>query len=69
MKHFYQGGVGLRQFCDLSRFLWTFRGKIDTELLNKRLKEMGIISYKENASFWNAERAIRQLLDDMGVGK
>lgn len=44
LKHFYQGGVGVRQICDLSRFLWTYRKKLDVQLLEKRLQSMGIAS-------------------------
>lgn len=52
LKHFYQGGIGLRQICDLSRFLWTFRGEIDVRLLEKRLRKMGVISeWKAFAAF------------------
>lgn len=44
LKHFYQGGIGLRQICDLSRFLWTYNEKIDVRLLKNRLLSMGIMS-------------------------
>lgn len=44
LKHFYQGGIGLRQICDLSRFLWTYNEKIDVRLLKNRLLYMGIMS-------------------------
>lgn len=43
LKHFYQGGIGLRQLCDLSRFLWTYRDKLNPGLLESRLKKMGIM--------------------------
>lgn len=52
LKHFYQGGIGLRQICDLSRFLWTYNTKIDEKLLEKRLQSMGIMSeWKALAAF------------------
>lgn len=38
IKHFYKEGMSLRQICDWCRLLWTFRGKIDVTLLEKRLK-------------------------------
>lgn len=38
IKHFYKEGMTLRQVCDWCRLLWTFRGKIDADLLEKRLK-------------------------------
>ena len=44
LKHFYKGGVGLRQFCDLCRLLWTYRESIDRELLRERLCEMGLMT-------------------------
>ena len=39
MKHFYKGGIGLRQLCDLCRLLWTYRESIDRDLLIERLRE------------------------------
>lgn len=52
LKHFYQGGIGLRQLCDLSRFLWAYKGKLNDELLESRLKKMGIIAeWKAFAAF------------------
>ena len=42
LKHFYQGGIGLRQICDLCRFVWTYKGNIEKELFEKKLNEMGI---------------------------
>ena len=44
LKHFYKGGIGLRQICDWCRLLWTYREQIDVVLLEKRLKAMGLIS-------------------------
>lgn len=38
IKHFYKEGMNLRQICDWCRLLWTFRNKIDVELLEKRLR-------------------------------
>ena len=38
IKHFYKEGMTLRQVCDWCRLLWTFRGKIDVDLLEKRLR-------------------------------
>ena len=52
LKHFYQGGIGLRQLCDLSRFLWTYRDKLNPGLLESRLKKMGIMDeWKAFATF------------------
>lgn len=38
IKHFYKEGMNLRQICDWCRLMWTYRDKIDVELLEKRLK-------------------------------
>lgn len=43
IKHFYKEGMTLRQICDWCRLLWTFRDKIDVELLEKRLKRAGLM--------------------------
>lgn len=42
-SHFYIEGVGLRQICDWSRLLWTYRDTIDRQLLERRLKKMGLL--------------------------
>ena len=44
LQHFFVGGVGLRQISDWCRLLWTYRESIDRGLLERRLKEMGIVS-------------------------
>lgn len=44
LKHFYKGGLGLRQVCDWCRLLWTYRNSIKLALLEKRLKTMGLIT-------------------------
>lgn len=44
LNHFYVGGVGLRQICDWCRLLWTYRDKIDRHRLERRLKDMGVMS-------------------------
>ena len=44
IKHFYKGGIGLRQICDWCRLLWTYRETIDSGLLERRLREMGLMS-------------------------
>lgn len=52
LKHFYKGGVGLRQICDWCRLLWTYRDTIDRELLERRLRVMGLVSeWKAFAAF------------------
>lgn len=44
LQHLYKEGIGLRQICDWCRLLWTFRSKINHQLLEKRIKEMGAVS-------------------------
>lgn len=44
LKHFFRGGIGLRQICDWCRLIWVNHNTIDEKLLMKRLKEMGFIS-------------------------
>lgn len=44
IKHFYKGGLGIRQICDWCRLLWTYRKTIDVALLEKRLRAMGLIN-------------------------
>lgn len=44
IKHFFKGGLGLRQICDWSRLLWTYRSEIDLRKLEKRLKQMGLMT-------------------------
>jgi len=44
MNHFYKGGVGIRQVCDWSRLLWTYRDALDRSMLESRLKDIGLTS-------------------------
>lgn len=44
LQHFFLGGIGLRQLCDLCRLLWTYRNIIDKVLLHKRLQKMGVVT-------------------------
>lgn len=44
LKHFYKGGIGLRQLCDWCRLLWTYCSSLDVELLETRLRKMGLMS-------------------------
>ncbi len=41
-RHFLSGGIGLRQFCDWSRYIDAFSHKIDKDELAKLLKYYGI---------------------------
>lgn len=44
LKHFYRGGIGLRQICDWCRLLWTYRDTINRKQLESRIKEMGLMT-------------------------
>ncbi len=44
LKHFYKGGIGLRQLCDWCRLLWCYRNEIDRWLLIDRIRRMGVLS-------------------------
>ena len=44
LQHFFMGGIGLRQVCDWCRLLWIYRDEIDRDLLENRLKDMGLLS-------------------------
>lgn len=44
LKHFFDGGIGLRQLCDLCRLLWIYRDTINIDLLEKRLKKARILT-------------------------
>lgn len=44
LKHFFRGGMGLRQICDWCRLLWTYREAIDFRVLEKRLRKMKIMT-------------------------
>ena len=44
MRHFFIEGIGLRQICDWCRLLWTFRDRLDLNLLESRLRNAGLMS-------------------------
>ncbi len=52
LRHYFIEGIGLRQICDWCRLLWTYRLDIYVELLEKRLKEMSLMTeWKAFAAF------------------
>ena len=61
LQHFFMGGIGLRQICDWCRLLWIYRDEIDRDLLEKRLKDMVLLSE------WKAYAALS--VDYMGLPK
>lgn len=44
LQHFYKEGVGLRQFCDWCRLLYTYRDSLNYGLLEQRIKRAGLTS-------------------------
>ena len=44
LGHFYKGGIGLRQICDWCRLLYTYRDSLNYELLESRIKRVGLMS-------------------------
>ena len=44
LSHFYKGGIGLRQICDWSRLLWSYRDKIDKDYIESKLRKMRILT-------------------------
>ena len=52
LKHFFHGGIGLRQLCDWCRLLWTYKDTINHKLLMERIKRAGLTSeWKSFAAF------------------
>ena len=52
LQHFYKGGIGLRQLCDWSRLLWTYRDTLVVEKLEKMLHESRLLTaWKAFGSF------------------
>ncbi len=52
LHHFFFEGIGLRQICDWCRLIWTYKDSLDIELLEKRLRSMGLMSeWKAFAAF------------------
>lgn len=44
LEHFFVEGVGLKQVCDWCRLLWTYRSELDLQLLESRIKNMGLMT-------------------------
>ena len=44
LKHFYKGGLGLRQICDWCRLLWTYKELLNRELLESRIRKAGLMT-------------------------
>ena len=59
VKHFYKGGMNLRQLCDWCRLMWTYRDVIDPDFLEKHIRRMGLV-YE-----WNSFAALA--VDHLGM--
>lgn len=44
LQHFFKEGLGIRQVCDWSRLLWTYKDTLNHELLESRLRKMGLMT-------------------------
>lgn len=44
LHHFYIEGIGLRQICDWCRLLWTYKDSLNCELLETRIRKMGLMT-------------------------
>lgn len=42
-RHYFSGGVGLRQICDWAMFLHARKETIDRELLGRKLRDLGLM--------------------------
>ncbi len=51
LHHFFIEGVGLRQICDWCRLLFTYKDSLNYELLESRIRKMGLMS--EWKAFYN----------------
>ena len=52
LHHFFIEGVGLRQICDWCRLLYSYRDSLNYELLESRIKAMGLMSEGRHSEFW-----------------
>lgn len=44
LEHFFVEGIGLKQVCDWCRLLWTYRSELDLQLLESRIRKMGLMT-------------------------
>ena len=44
LKHFFRGGIGIRQICDWCRLMWIYKDQIDIELLDNRLNKIKLLT-------------------------
>ena len=56
VKHFFRGGIGLRQLCDWCRLLWTYREQIDRPRLEERLRKLGLVTEWKSFAYFAVDR-------------
>lgn len=44
LQHFFVEGIGLRQICDWCRLLWAYKDSLNYELLESRIRKMGLMT-------------------------
>ena len=44
LQHFYRGGIGIRQICDWSRLLWSYRDALDIKEMESRIRSAGLMT-------------------------
>ena len=44
LKHFFRGGIGIRQICDWCRLMWIYKDQIDIDILENRLNQIKLLT-------------------------
>ena len=44
INHLFKEGLGLRQICDWCRLLWVHKNHVDMALIEKRIRQMGLVT-------------------------
>lgn len=55
IKHFFKGGLGLRQVADWCRLIWSYKGSIDVAILERYVRKMGLINEWRAFAFFSVE--------------
>lgn len=59
LRHYFGGGIGMRQICDWCRLLYTYRESLNRRLLESRLRKMSLLPH------WKAFAALA--VDTLGM--
>ena len=59
LQHFFMEGIGIRQICDWCRLIWTYRESLNIDLLDTRIRKMGVMTE------WKAFAALA--VDNLGM--